>query len=541
MVDRTGGGPSPVGRAGLPPAGALWLVRQGCRIHSVDELMYVGQDRQLATILQSFAKSMGILPQQLPGAAKPLRESVVHRWIWLALACLNLMLLPVWIAVRALFAWLVTSPANKNVDHHPSVVLTGWYPNHVTGEGGRPIVTYWSRLHQQIEQKLPEVSVRYLLNTTKYRFTGWRRLIRPIYTGWGTLRKMPEVLPLHQCHPELAAWFRAVPVQWRVMCQLLQCEQAPEFRTALTFGETDVSCLFVPLLRRAVGDIAKWSRNVAAVTTSLRRAGDVRLVLVHEEFYPKGMLTIAAARSLGIRTIGVQHGTIGPEHTMYMVPRGQLDGAPVPDLFAAWGEFAADVLCHVGAFPHDRLSVVGAPRLDAWASSQLPGSEARDRLGFAADDVVILFTSEGFALSQSVVRGLLEVARAQPEWRIVIKVHPNDRSPDAYQRLMSAVRVTNMACVRGALAEHMAACDVLVSGASTTVLEALLCGKAVVSANFPSEPDRYPYVAEGVAVGARSPAELESAIQQALWRRVAPAARRQFLLRHLGPTADARR
>ncbi len=349
---------------------------------------------------------------------------------------------------------------------------------------------------------------------------------------------MPEVLPLSHCHPELMSYLRAVPAQWRLMRRLVDCENSPEFCSALRFAGTDVSCLIVPLLRRAVGDIAKWSRNVAAVKVSLQQAGHVRAVLVHEEFYPKGLLTIAAARELGIPTIGVQHGTIGPEHTMYMPPRDQVLGAPLPDLFAAYGAFARDVLCGVGQFPRERVRIVGAPRFDGLVRSLLSRDAVRTRLGYRVDETIVLLASEGFALSQPIVLGLLEIARAQPDWRIVIKLHPNDRHPEAYTKLRAAAGVRNVDISRHPFPELLVACDVLVTGASTTGLEALLSGRRFVSANFTAEPDRYPYVAEGAALGARNILELHAAIASLLTTTADPALQRRFLLRHLGPTVD---
>jgi hypothetical protein len=230
--------------------------------------------------------------------------------------------------------------------------------------------------------------------------------------------------------------------------------------------------------------MAKWSRNVAACAESLRAAGDVRVVLVHEEFYPKGMLTIAAAQSLGIPTVGVQHGLINPQHTVYMPPPGHIEEAPSPHWFAAYGESVVSILSQTGAYPADRIHVVGAPRFDELATKPLDRRECRDRFGWPHEQPVILVTTETFRLSSPLLHALVPSAKEHDDWRIVVKLHPHDRDPQAYESLLRAAVCPNMMLVRDRLPERMAACDVLVTGYSTTAIEGLLAGKQVVCADF---------------------------------------------------------
>ena len=119
-----------------------------------------------------------------------------------------------------------------------------------------------------------------------------------------------------------------------------------------------------PLLRHGVARSARWARDVEAVTRSLSSLGKINALLVTEEFYPKGMLSIAAARRLGIPTVGVQHMLLTDDHTIYTPPAACIGDSPVPDYFAAYGKNAQRVLGEVGAFPADRIWTVGCHRTD---------------------------------------------------------------------------------------------------------------------------------------------------------------------------------
>jgi hypothetical protein len=255
-----------------------------------------------------------------------------------------------------------------------------------------------------------------------------------------------------------------------------------------------------------------------------------------------GMPVIAAARRLKIPTIGVQHGTIFPMHLIYTTPRGQIEGTPIPDWFAAYGDYGQEIVSHWGAFPAERVAIVGAPRLDSLVKGpRQDRSEVRRRLDLPPAQSVVLLATQVYSWFLPVARTLFEIARDRPEWVICVKPHPNDKSLPEYRRLAEEIGATNVRFYDDRFDDLLAACDVLVSGSSTATLEAILAGRETICVNFSTEPDRYPYVAEGGSLGARNSIELREALDVAVRgsRLDARAAeRREFLRRHVGPTAD---
>ena len=530
----------PFGGPLLPVMRSLFVLRTACRRLRPSVVVVTTGDRRLATVIRSFCTETGRTLRFLQGSSLPLaRPGGLSGSLWTFRTTLSLAALPFWIVIRGLFARLVAS-SEQETEGRSSLIMSGWYPNHVRDdEAGRPSVWYWRRLAEEIREQRPKTAIRYLLHTTTYRFDGWNRVLRPFYNGWGRLRRLKGALPLTQTQWRLREYFAGAAVQWRLMRLYHRFEASPEFGRSSMFADADCSCLLVTPLRSAVASVAKWSRNVAATAAVIDSVGDVRAVLVHEEFYPKGMLTIAAARQLGLPTVGVQHGSIGPQHTVYMPPPGQLSGAPIPDWFAAYGESAAQILCEQGAFPRDRVLTVGAPRFDHLVSDSLDRATARRELGWSPDTPVVLLTTETFALSGPVYRAVINIARGRPNWKFVVKLHPHDRQPDAYQQLLTSAGVANVELCRDRLRERLSGCDVLVTGYSTTALEGLLTGRSVVCADFTSTPPRYPFTESGVAHSARAAEELQAAIDSALRSPPDDDARREFLKLHVGPTVDA--
>jgi UDP-N-acetylglucosamine 2-epimerase len=142
---------------------------------------------------------------------------------------------------------------------------------------------------------------------------------------------------------------------------------------------------------------------------------------------------------------------------------------------------------------------------------------------------------------KAAAQALFEIVRGREDVVVCVKTHPHDTSLEDYRRAAAEAKAANVRFYRDRFDELLNACDVLVSGSSTAMLEAILLGRRTICINFSNEPDRYPYVAEGGSLGASSAAELRSAIAAALDPELADeqnAARRRFLSRHVGPTVD---
>jgi CDP-glycerol glycerophosphotransferase (TagB/SpsB family) len=167
----------------------------------------------------------------------------------------------------------------------------------------------------------------------------------------------------------------------------------------------------------------------------------------------------------------------------------------------------------------------------------------RTALQLPEDKRIVLFATQIYPWFASAAKALFVAARNHSQCIICVKTHPHDKSLDDYRKLAADVGATNVRFYADNFNELLAACDVLVSGSSTATLEAILAGRDAICVNFSSEPDRYPYVAEGGSLGATNAEEMRIALDAALdpARNDERAAdRREFIERHVGPTADSR-
>ncbi|OHB69074.1 MAG: hypothetical protein A2V70_11610 [Planctomycetes bacterium RBG_13_63_9] len=150
-------------------------------------------------------------------------------------------------------------------------------------------------------------------------------------------------------------------------------------------------------------------------------------------------------------------------------------------------------------------------------------------------------TMQRYPWFQEAAKVIFEVAKDMKDCVVCLKVHPIDVPLDVYRRIAQRLGATNVRFFEEQFGELLAACDVLIGGSSTTVLEAILMGRRTICINFTDEPDRYPYVADGGSLGARSAGQLRAALDKVFSpeaQEELEAGRRAFLERHAAPSAD---
>lgn len=523
----------------------VWSIAAAIERSRCGSLVLLGPDRQVAAIVAEKCRESGIAFEVSPPSAPPASSDWSGRWAFLFSSLVNYLGSPFAATLRAFLCnrRVRYRPEPPQEREQPAVVMTALFPREFRVHGDRAEIAFWSEVSAEFERATPHVRLRHLLHTTADRFANLGLDRWHCHRAWPELRKLAGLAPLPNQTVGWRAWLKSAWPLIKTLAAYCRLERTSEFRGSFRFAGCDVAPLYAPLLRRAIGRVHKWSHDVAAFEASLRAVGNVRAVLLMGELYPFAMPVIAAARNLGIATIGAQHGTIFPMHLMYTPPPGQIDAAPTPDRFAAYGEFSEATLCEIGAFPKDRVAVVGSPRFEHLVRDAVDSTSARDLLELPRDKRVIVLATQIYPWFKLAARALFEAVRERGDVVVCVKMHPHDRTLDEYRRLTAEVGAANVRFYADRFAELLAACDVLVSGSSTATLEAILLGRRTICINFSTEPDRYPYVAEGGSLGATNAAGLHGAIAAALDPRLAAqheTARRQFLERHLGPTVDGR-
>jgi len=521
----------------------VWICSRAIEAVGPQRVLVCTRQQTVAAALASKCRNMGVACEFAPSSAGPAINSLGGVVGWWVSTLLWLVVIPWMYAVRAIMARLIVGLRRDRREdrRRPAIVLNSKYPRDYRND--EPV--NWLELENALHRADETVRLRHLLQPSKVPRRGLAALFCLVYDpAWMSLRRIKERLSPDVSYMCLGTCLPATVRQLIGMWRYRRLEKARAFAESFEFVGADLAELYVPLLRRAVARMASWDYAVAAAAKTLRSAGTVAAFCVTEEMYESGMICIAAARTLKIPTVGVQHGTLFPMHLIYAIPPGQMAGTPTPDHFAVYGSYAADVLSKYGAFPHERIWVTGGPRFDALVNHPADGGEMRRSLDLPLDKRIVLVATQEYGWFLDAVRAVFEVAGHRPDLQIVVKARPmRDHPLTSYQQLAAEAGLSDVVFFLDQFNELLSACDVMVSGSSTTVFEAILLGKRTICVNFSDEPDRYPYVANGGSLPARNAKQMAESMRLALSDEAADQLevdRRRFLAYHAGPTAQGK-
>ncbi len=527
----------------------VWLVDRVLKALKPKRVLIFTQQAELAWVLGSRCRADRLDHEFLPGSAnpdsfcrkKPLSSGSIERWLIRSL--IHLCRLPFRLGLRAIIARHSTRIRRdtRYEREKPAIVFASTASCHVRvheGNGGIKVeMSFWKELAHALEVQAPYIRQRHLLNLPKV-FRQWRSVFSYYHEFWPLVRHLDGAVPIENAFFPVLKFLQVLPLHLTSLFRYYRVERSSSFNLSFIFAGSDVSLFFIPDLRESVTSFSDWACSVAAIVESFKAVGRVIAVIVEDEMYPRGSAIIAAARELRITTVGVQHGAIFPMHLMYTLPPGQVIGAPIPDYFAAYGQYAKETLCRHGSFPRHRVWITGSQSFDRLKRHGNESKQViRTRLKLPADKKIVLVTTQLIPWDADAVRAAVEAAKGRDDLLVCIKTHPRDPQPERFKQLIDSASASHVVMFTEGFDDLLQACDVLIGATSTTLLEAILIGRPTICVNFSDEPERYAYVADGGALGARSVNELRTAIDAALATgRDLQDRRLAFLRRHLGPS-----
>ncbi|MCI0651162.1 MAG: hypothetical protein L0Z55_04695 [Planctomycetes bacterium] len=192
---------------------------------------------------------------------------------------------------------------------------------------------------------------------------------------------------------------------------------------------------------------------------------------------------IAAAKSLGIPTIELQHGIISPYHLAYSFPPGAMKRT-FPDHVFLFGDYWKE--CVRFPIAADRLHATGFPYFD----------EERAAVAGATRKEQVVFLSQ-WSIGRALSRLACEAARhPRLKGKIVYRLHPSERATwrEDYPWLAHVpLEVVDPATVP--LYRQLAESRVQVGAYSTAVVEGIALGLQTFIANLPGSAALDPLVA----------------------------------------------
>ncbi len=522
----------------------MWQISRALKKLRPRKVFLLVSNSDLVGMVESLLKRLSIEYDFLPSSATPSKEIWNNSKSWHLKSLLRTFWVPIALLIRAIITTLIFFPFRKEKlrKGKPYLVITSAFPRHFQIKKGGIENWYFTDFFRTLSKVAPSLHKKFMIYTTRAPFGDSKLNHWFFHSGWRKLRTMTDMVPLEQTRAGLGSFLRHLPLQLRFFHCNYRLEQDTHYRASFVFADTDISALFVPMVRASVGRMAYWAASVDAICKCIESAGEACGMLVTEEMYKVGKRYIAAAKKLGIPSIGVQHGSIFPSHLVYILPPEQLEDAPICDYFAVYGEYAAHVLSDIGSYPKDRIWITGSPRFDQLATKKPNPEDARRRLGLNVESRIILVATQDYEWFPEAVIAICELCKDRSDMVVAVKMHPNDRSLSYCRQRCQVLKAENTLFFDDRFDDLLEACDVLISGTSTTILEATVMGRKTICVNFSGEQDPYPFAEEGPSIGARTYKELEEALSTVF---DVPAEafderRRAFLERHLGPTMQGK-
>lgn len=303
------------------------------------------------------------------------------------------------------------------------------------------------------------------------------------------------------------------------------------YRHAAPLGAARYGELWRGLRGRLLVALARDAQQVLADIVAADRLLDhlqPRALVALHLYWHRLAPVVLAARKRGLPVLYLQHG-------VYLAKDDCIRPLPY-DEYMVFGQSAVEAL--QGRACGGPVVPVGHCLYDEVVTGGLT-----QRAGRRPGRVVLLATQPDekqvydVASAQWWVRGVALACR-EIHATLQIKLHPRDLHTDMYEALAQELpdTVTLLSAASCTMAEGLTKCDVLVTRDSTVVFEANLMQVPVLTVNLTERDDRFPFAADGGAVGVYSYGDILPALQKVLddGGRQLEQTRPAFLSRHTG-------
>jgi hypothetical protein len=219
-----------------------------------------------------------------------------------------------------------------------------------------------------------------------------------------------------------------------------------------------------------------------------------------------------AAKTFGIKTIGIQHGTIHDLHPAYMFTEKDAERKLVPDYTLIWGENWKKLLSEKGKYNPSSLIITGQIRTDIIPilEKHKHQLELKEKYPYKK---LILYASQfqrDLVLREKAAIDLFQIVKHNPKCILIIKLHPSEKDEiDYYKSLAQKAECENFEIKYYAdLYFLISQCDIITTCFSTVGTEAIYFNKPLIIIDYLRQ-DIQNYHKTGVAFQATNQDELK--------------------------------
>lgn len=244
----------------------------------------------------------------------------------------------------------------------------------------------------------------------------------------------------------------------------------------------------------------------------------IKSVITISEHSSNERSILDAAKSLQIKTVGIQHGVIGPSNISYNFLDSESIYSPIPDQTFVWGEKWKDFLASHSCYNIQNTVTLGQLRTDlvhAYRSNQKTDLEHP----FPADKKWVMFASQPLKdenIRKQAAIDVINAVKVESDQFLIIKIHPAEKK-DYYKNIVDQQKSDNCVVVseEADLYQLLATCDVVITCFSTVGGEATFFNKPIITYD-PLREDIAHYAEYHIAEQVTNASELKAAIDNML-------------------------
>jgi len=257
----------------------------------------------------------------------------------------------------------------------------------------------------------------------------------------------------------------------------------------------------------------------------LKKEGFNAVVLLNE-YGGMGLSIAIAAKNLGIPIISLQHGFILKSHSGYNRIIKKVDEVkdinyPISDKLLLYGNFFKKVLTEL-EYSNDKLVVIGDPKLDILINrlKTTKKTEIIKKLDLNPNKKTILYATQPLNEERKkfVVDLISEAMKKLPDVQLIILNHPVETQLQTYTSLIEKLGSNRIKFAKNGITyDLLISCDILLTSFSSIVIEAMVCGKPIISINFPNEVHYISLLTQGKTIQVNDSSSLYDSIRKILF------------------------
>ena len=281
------------------------------------------------------------------------------------------------------------------------------------------------------------------------------------------------------------------------------------------------------------------------------------IIIVGSEYTNFERAVCIAAKLKGTPTLAIQHGTMHPYHPGYIYLKEDISSegsvespyCPITDKIAVYGPYAKKILTEISSYPNDSVVITGQPRYDILSKAEEIFNKEKtfEKLNLDKNKKVILWATYSHGLTKEENEKYFYVVYSAvkelyDDVQLIVKPHPCEcydyKNISSMREKISKEIGFNPIIVDPFYNtfELLHTCDLMITGYSTTGLEAMILDKNVIIMNLIDEQHIIPYVESGAALGVYKEEDLIINIKNTLYdkeiKEKLKKAREKFVYEH---------